>query len=125
MGLCWWHCCLKPAACKCCRGIEASNLHNKLIEQEATEHSLQLDVDCMVQSRPRNEEQSCLEALVLRTPVKQLLDEVIAEGVHHQLHQVVQDLREDLPNGPGATLIKLALQEAAAILVPRQRYYLR
>ena len=97
----------------------------RLIKQDAAERFLQLAVDCMVQRYPRFAEQSCLEALVLRTPVKQLLDEVIAEGVHHQLHQVVQDLREDLPNGPGATLIKLALQEAAAILVPRQRYYLR
>ena len=35
-----------------------------------------------------------LQALLLRTPIQQLLNEVVAEGVHHQLNEVVQNLRE-------------------------------
>ena len=60
---------------------------------------------------------SHLQALLLRTPVQQLLDEVVAKGVHHQLNQVVQHLREHQRYGSSTALIKLTLQEAAAILV--------
>ena len=58
-----------------------------------------------------------LKALVLRAAVQQLLSEIIAEGVGHEVYEIVQDLREHLGNCLGAPLVKLALQEAAAILV--------
>lgn len=58
-----------------------------------------------------------LQALLLRAPVQQFLDEVIAKGVHHELYEVVQHLREHHCNGGSPALIKLALKEAAAILI--------
>ena len=58
-----------------------------------------------------------LQALLLRAPVQQLLDEVVAKGVHHELYQVVQHLGEHHGNGGSSALIKLALKEATAILI--------
>lgn len=58
-----------------------------------------------------------LQALLLRAPVQQLLDEVVAKGVHHELYQVVQHLREHHANGGCSALVKLALKEATTILI--------
>ncbi len=40
-----------------------------------------------------------LEPLLLRAPVQQLLHQVVAKGVHHQLHDVGQHLGEHLRAG--------------------------
>ncbi len=61
--------------------------------------------------------QGHLQSLLFRASVQQFLDEVIAKGVHHELNQVVQHLREHQRYGSSAALIKLALQKAAPVLV--------
>ena len=58
-----------------------------------------------------------LQPLLLRAPVQQLLDEVVAKGVHHELYQVIQHLGEHHGNGGSPALIKLTLKEATAVLV--------
>ncbi len=54
-----------------------------------------------------------LQALRLVATVEELLDEVVAEGVHHQLCQVVQYLRQHTRHRLRAALVKFALQEPA------------
>ena len=73
-------------------------------------------VECMRCAR-QGVEGRYLQPLLLGAPVQQLLDEVVTKGVHHQLYQVVQHLREDHGNGGRPSLIKLTLKEAAAVLI--------
>mmetsp|Transcript_21030 Transcript_21030/g.52946 ORF Transcript_21030/g.52946 Transcript_21030/m.52946 type:complete len:505 (+) Transcript_21030:192-1706(+) len=60
-----------------------------------------------------------LQALLLRAAVEQLLHEVVTKGVHHELHQVLQHLWQHNLDGFSFALVKLTLQEPAAVLVLR------
>ncbi len=53
--------------------------------------------------------QAHLQPLLFRASVQQFLDEVVAEGIHHELNEVVQHLREHQGNGSSTALVKLAL----------------
>jgi hypothetical protein len=65
-----------------------------------------------------------LHALLVGARLQQLLHEVVPKGVHHQLHHVLQDLREDYGHSRGAAFVEFALQEAAPVLVPSQAQHL-
>ncbi len=65
------------------------------------------------------------KALLLGAPVQELLDEVVAEGVHHELDEVLQHFRQHRLDGRSPALIKLALQEAAAVLVLGHSHHLQ
>ena len=56
--------------------------------------------------------------------LEQLLHEVVAERVRHQVAQGGDGLWEQRLDRPGAALVELALQEAAAVLVARDGEHL-
>ncbi len=60
-------------------------------------------------------------ALVVAAVLKQLLAEVVAEGVRHQLHHVLVGLEPDHVDLFGNAVFQLLLQVAAAVLVLAQR----
>lgn len=59
-------------------------------------------------------------ALFVVTELKQLLAEVVAKGIRHELNNVLVGLQPDHVNLLGVALLELLLEEAASMLVLAQ-----
>ena len=57
--------------------------------------------------------------LLRRADVEQLLEEVVAEGVHHELRELIADLVVDHVHHLLGMLVQTLLQRAAAVVVAR------
>ena len=103
----------RPAACTtACKGPGNGLLATNVISAYCPASALTgLVLDAVMGNAPH------LEALLLVAAVQHLLDQVVAEGVHHQLNQVGQHLRQHQRHRRGPGLVEFALQEPAAVAI--------